>query len=274
MRSKRFGSLISWMIGAYAVVALPAVAGDGRGLSFPDIVVQPAELSTTYLRTGQDQPLQNLRSVTPGSPMEEVIGLLGQPYQRTIQGETRYWDYNVNFPIANDDSLLVCQYKVVIGGDGKVASTHWRRHTCEGMYQAAIAALPEQKVEVLTLSADVLFAFDEHELTAEGRQSLNRVAQQLGASYQNPVITLVGHTDRIGPSDYNMTLSRQRADAVRHYFTELGLPSASMVAEGRGDTEPVVFCQEAGSSELVKCLQPNRRVDIEVFERLEQPHRM
>ncbi len=120
---------------------------------------------------------------------------------------------------------------------------------------------------MLTLSADVLFGFGKAELTAAGRDRLVEVAGTLKTTYTDPMITLVGHADRIGSDAYNLKLSQRRAEAVRNFLTRQGLPSASMVAEGRGDTEPVVFCRTDDRAELRQCLQANRRVELEVFER-------
>ena len=161
------------------------------------------------------------------------------------QGGDRINHYNVNFSIAGGDSELVCQYKIVFRPDGTVESTHWRRHTCENLAQTLTVpppaeAKPEPKVQVVTLSADILFGFGESELTSQGKDRLREVAENLQAAYQNPMVTLIGHTDRLGSFDSNMGLSQRRAEAVRRQLAKSGLSNSAMIAEGRGETEPVV----------------------------------
>jgi len=48
-----------------------------------------------------------------------------------------------------------------------------------------------------------------------------------------------GHTDNTGDSAANMALSQQRADTVRNYLIQQGVPSSMLVAKGYGDTRPI-----------------------------------
>ena len=76
---------------------------------------------------------------------------------------------------------------------------------------------------------------------------------------------VVGHTDRIGSDDYNMALSQRRAQTVANYLSSRGVPADVIRAECAGETQPAVECSDKfGRSELIACLQPNRRVEIQV----------
>ncbi|VVT18825.1 Outer membrane protein A precursor [Marinobacter salarius] len=268
-------SPIGWMCVPKSVVGIVAIfsfSANSTELPFPDKNVQPTELGATPLRVGRDHSILNLGNISSGMSGSQVEGLLGPPADSTSHGNLSHWHYNVNFPIAGGDSELVCQYKIVFRPDGTVESTHWRRHTCENLAQTLTAAppaeaKPEPKVQVVTLSADILFGFGESELTSQGKDRLREVAENLQAAYQNPMVTLIGHTDRLGSFDSNMDLSQRRAEAVRRQLAKSGLSNSEMIAEGRGEMEPVVVCQTDQVEELKQCLQPNRRVDIEVFER-------
>jgi outer membrane protein OmpA-like peptidoglycan-associated protein len=60
---------------------------------------------------------------------------------------------------------------------------------------------------------------------------------------QNPNVTkfrIEGHTDNVGASAFNQTLSQQRADSVVSYLVAQGIDSSRLVAKGFGDTKPVV----------------------------------
>ena len=81
-------------------------------------------------------------------------------------------------------------------------------------------------------------------------------------------ITVQGHADRIGTTAYNQTLSLDRAEAVKAYLVGKGTIDASRItATGRSEQEPVTVpeaCQGAVTPALIHCLQPDRRVEIEV----------
>jgi OOP family OmpA-OmpF porin len=126
----------------------------------------------------------------------------------------------------------------------------------------------------INLRSDAYFEFDSATLTQDGKDKLDRIARQLRDA-QEPSIRIVGHTDRIGPEDYNMKLSRDRAQAVKNYLTRQGVPERVMNVAGRGEAEPIERCEGMRGNALVDCLQPNRRTDIEfsAFEVVEEPVR-
>jgi len=76
-------------------------------------------------------------------------------------------------------------------------------------------------------------------------------------------VLVTGHTDRIGSDAYNQKLSERRADAVRDYLVSKGVPRDKIEAIGVGKKQPVVQCDQKNFKELIACLQPNRRVEIQ-----------
>lgn len=120
----------------------------------------------------------------------------------------------------------------------------------------------------VTFSADSLFGFDQATVTPAGNRHLDKFAADLkGASFD--VIMVTGHTDRIGPPAYNMKLSERRAEAVKSYLVvSAGIPADKIVAKGVDGADPVTKpgdCKgEKQTKKLIVCLQPDRRVDVEV----------
>ncbi|HYW94448.1 MAG TPA: OmpA family protein [Bacteroidales bacterium] len=53
------------------------------------------------------------------------------------------------------------------------------------------------------------------------------------------VLFVTGHTDATGPSDYNMTLGKRRAEAIRDYLTSIGVPAGRIVVASMGEEKPV-----------------------------------
>ena len=82
------------------------------------------------------------------------------------------------------------------------------------------------------------------------------------------VILAVGHTDRIGGDAYNQKLSEKRAAAVKEYLVSKGIEANRVYTEGKGEKQPVTGDKCKGNTKskaLIDCLQPDRRVDIEVI---------
>jgi len=120
----------------------------------------------------------------------------------------------------------------------------------------------------VTLSADSLFDFDSAAVKPTGRAELDKLAADLrGLDFD--VINVTGHTDRIGRQAYNQKLSTERAQAVANYLvTSAGIPPSKMNVKGVNGADPVTKPGDCVGTKvtqaLITCLQPDRRVDIEV----------
>jgi OmpA-OmpF porin, OOP family len=120
----------------------------------------------------------------------------------------------------------------------------------------------------VNLSADSLFGFDSSVVNPRGKTALDQLAADLrGVQYD--AIRVTGHTDRLGSSAYNEALSERRAKAVSDYLVDAGgIARAKVTASGAGETGPVTKagdCRGASPTPaLIACLQPDRRVEIEV----------
>ena len=118
----------------------------------------------------------------------------------------------------------------------------------------------------ITLNADALFAFDKAQIRPEGAADLDKLATELQTTQFNHV-HVTGYTDRIGSDAYNLHLSQQRADAVKSYLVDKGVDGSKIETQGMGKANPVTKPGDCGakrSKATIACLQPDRRVDIEV----------
>ena len=120
----------------------------------------------------------------------------------------------------------------------------------------------------ISLSADSLFDFDKSVIKPEGRAALDKLAADLrGAQYD--AVRVTGHTDRFGSKAYNLKLSARRADAVSAYLVQsAGIPAGKISARGVNGDNPVTKPGECKGNKptpaLIACLQPDRRVEVEV----------
>jgi len=165
-----------------------------------------------------------------------------------------------------------------------VRSSDWtpaRDVACNPVRQAPrpVAATPPQKrapepvpapprivPQSIDFSADALFGFNQAVLSPAGRATLDDFARQFsGAQYE--AIFVTGHTDRLGTAKYNQKLSERRAHAVKNYLVRKGVPASRINTDGKGETQPVTRpgdCKGPRSAKLIACLQPDRRVHVEV----------
>lgn len=119
----------------------------------------------------------------------------------------------------------------------------------------------------VTFSSDSLFDFNKANLKPAGQQTLDKLAGDLkGVQYDT--ITVTGHSDRIGSHDYNMKLSTRRAEAVKSYLVAAGIAAGTVAAKGVDGANPVTQPGQCKGSKptpaLIACLQPDRRVEVEV----------
>lgn len=130
----------------------------------------------------------------------------------------------------------------------------------------APAPAPKIQTRKVTFSSEELFDFDKAVLRPAGKTALDTLASEInGVNYEAILVT--GHTDRIGSNKYNQKLSERRAGAVNAYLISKGIPDSRTTSAGMGETQPVTKlddCKGPVSKKLIACLQPDRRVDVDV----------
>lgn len=154
----------------------------------------------------------------------------------------------------------------VTDGSGKIVGTGSGLCLHTGSYEPSNAVkgcdpVVAGKPVPVTLSGDVLFAFDSANLTDAGKSVLDALATKVsGQGF------VEGHTDRIGTVGYNKTLSNARAKAVADY---LGTKAkATFVVSGVGSTQPsgkTAQCTGPVNQKLIDCLAPDRRVVVTII---------
>lgn len=121
---------------------------------------------------------------------------------------------------------------------------------------------PAPRFQKYTLSVTELFAFDSAELQ-KSQPKLDEIANVLMNDSTIDDVLIVGYTDRIGSDTYNQKLSERRAQAIKKYLVGKGVKAERLVAKGKGKSSPIASCTGKKNVALIKCLAPNRRVEIE-----------
>ena len=117
---------------------------------------------------------------------------------------------------------------------------------------------------VVELAADVLFAFDKADLSPRAPAQLQRAADLIrqGGAGQ---VRVAGYTDSVGEDAYNLALSERRAAAVVAWLSaEGGIDAARLVAEGRGEADPVAPNAGTEGDDYPEGRAMNRRVTITI----------
>ena len=129
-------------------------------------------------------------------------------------------------------------------------------------------AITSQKI---TYQADTLFDFDKAILKPAGKEKLDDLASKIqGLNLE--VVVATGYTDRIGSDKYNDRLSLRRAQAVKAYLVSKGIEANRIYTEGKGKRNPVTTgCNQKNRKQLIACLAPDRRVEVEVVGTTRQP---
>lgn len=117
-------------------------------------------------------------------------------------------------------------------------------------------------MEKITVDAEELFGFDKARLKDMGKAKLDAAAEKIIANPDLELVMVTGHTDKIGSAAYNQKLSERRAEMVKAYLVTKGVEASRLHTVGKGETQPVVECTGVRGKALIKCLQPNRRVEL------------
>jgi peptidoglycan-associated lipoprotein len=114
----------------------------------------------------------------------------------------------------------------------------------------------QQVAEGLKFMMPVHFAFDDATVREEDKPAITRFAQIVQQHYPNAKVTVEGFADPAGSRSYNVALSQRRAEAVKQYLTEAGMPADMVATVAYGETRQVVPGAERDDTGAEK----NRRV--------------
>ena len=163
------------------------------------------------------------------------------------------WSESMGYANAHDRFIEVA--------DGCLKTPRWTeddaREPCD-----EVPAPPREEPEMVTASvviqADALFDFDKAVITPEAEVALQELVQDMAGAAEIIGITATGHTDSVGPEEYNMGLSQRRADAVKMALEGLGVNPGLISTVAMGETDPVADNSTSEGRAL------NRRVEIKV----------
>ncbi|MDO7195774.1 OmpA family protein [Acinetobacter nosocomialis] len=220
--------------------------------------------------------LQSLSQVRQGMTKDQLYELIGRP-QYDDGWRPREWNYlfHFNTPGQGENGITTCQFKVLFNQSMIANSFYWNPIHPENTVCPPTLNMPKKEeskqqvsVKRYTLGADALFAFDKSDLNnlnPKGREDLDNLVAELHKFKEIRSIRILGYTDYLGKESYNLKLSQKRAETIKQYFLNNQINAQVLSAQGLGEHDPVKYCANNLSRNfLVQCLQPNRRVVIEI----------
>jgi OOP family OmpA-OmpF porin len=152
-------------------------------------------------------------------------------------------------------------------------TSSWNEQTASEECDPQLFAKKPPMPAAIRYRVDVLFAFEDDRLSADARKELDELAQKLIAMDLEKVVA-VGHSDRLGTAQHNQLLSARRTWAVRDYLAAKGVAEEQLILEARGERDPVtpgacdvLVMEGRADPKLIACLQPDRRVRVELIGR-------
>ncbi len=122
-----------------------------------------------------------------------------------------------------------------------------------------VPGLQTERGLIITMEA-IFFDFDSAELNAAARKKIASLAQLLKQENNNYIIGIDGYTDIIGQEDYNLNLSKLRADSVKAAFIAAGITPERLDSKGFGQSDPIA------DNSTLSGRQQNRRVEILILQ--------
>jgi len=179
---------------------------------------------------------------------------------KTLLPDFQTREFNVKLPSGS--------YELLISGDN-YQSKQERITIPDEIRQESISFVTRLDLEAVAsgevfTSRPILFDFDNYNLISEAKTELERLASIM-KQYPSVEFEIIGNTDAIGSSNYNLALSRKRAVSVVDYLHSRGISKSRFNARGVGEIKAVAINKKPDGTDLPEGRKYNRRVDIRLL---------
>ena len=166
------------------------------------------------------------------------------------------------FAFLNDDELDT---------DANLVASADQLDKAEKMKHEALSDAAHGENELLASSDDmselgfkrVQFDFNKNKIRNDQLEAVDAdIDAARKAVAQGKKVVVQGHTCQMGAAAYNLSLSQQRAEAVKHHMVKSGIDSDYVKTIGFGYEKPLVWSDKTERAEKIKELSPNRRAEV------------
>jgi outer membrane protein OmpA-like peptidoglycan-associated protein/tetratricopeptide (TPR) repeat protein len=217
--------------------------------------LEPKTLQPTIL-------MVRIEDAEAGIPMDAKVSLMAEkskvalPSKKLDKGVYQFQLNNIldeEFMLASEkDGYMFKNYKILVP-----ASTYQSREIKRRIEMDPL------HIGLNSILRNIYFDFNQATFTINSYTELNKLEKLLA---ENPgmKIEIAGHTDKIGTTEYNILLSKRRANAVVNYLTDKGIDARRLTAKGFGDTRPLASNDDEKEGRAL-----NRRVEFKVVAKKE-----
>ncbi|KPK86996.1 MAG: hypothetical protein AMS27_03655 [Bacteroides sp. SM23_62_1] len=129
--------------------------------------------------------------------------------------------------------------------------------------EAATETLPSVSPDEYYVLNSIIFEFDDYALDEGAKKEADRLIEVM-TKYPDLEVELTGHTDAVGADEYNIRLSKRRAESVAEYLIEHGISPDRIATLGIGEAEPIAINKYEDGSDSPEGRRLNRHVSVKL----------
>lgn len=133
----------------------------------------------------------------------------------------------------------------------------------EVVVETEVVPPPPAEVMRIYRVKPVFFRFDSYELSENATSKLDEIASVMN-EFKDIKLEIQGHTDAMGPVEYNQYLSEKRAESVKKYLVSKGISEDRLTTIGFSENKPAAINTNPDGSDSFRGRKLNRRVEFEI----------